>query len=248
MSNFVLVHGSWHGAWCWYKIVPRLRALGHYVEAVDLPGHGRDRTDPAAVTLDTYADAIGAAIVRAPGPVTLVAHSRGGVPTSQAAERHHARIEHLVYLAAYLLADGETVLDHAVHDSESLVLPNLSFDPNGHWDMLNSEAYEPALYADCGSEDIALAHSLLIPEPALPSRTPLKLSEDRYGAIPRTYLELLEDRAVTPALQKRMHAAVPCEVRSIEASHSAYFSKPDELTRHLNEIAQAPHPERPPRE
>lgn len=246
MSNFVLVHGSWHGAWCWYKIVPRLRALGHYVEVVDLPGHGRDRTDPATITLDDYVDTIGAAVVRAPGKVTLVAHSRGGIPTSQAAERHHERIEHLVYLAAYLLADGETVLDHAVHDVDSLVLPNLFFDPHGHWDMLNAEAYEPALYADCAVEDIALAHSLLIPEPALPSRTPIKISDGRYGTIPRTYIELLQDRAVTPTLQKRMHSAIPCEIRSMDASHSAYFSKPDELARHLNEIAQVPHQEQQP--
>lgn len=75
------------------------------------------------------------------------------------------------------------------------------------------------------------------PEPAAPSRTPIAISEGRYGTIPRTYIELLEDRAVTPMLQKRMHSAMPCAVRSIAASHSAYFSKPDELTAHLDEIA-----------
>jgi pimeloyl-ACP methyl ester carboxylesterase len=238
MSSFVLVHGSWHGAWCWYKVVPRLRALGHYVAAVDLPGHGRDRTEPAAITLDSYADRIAEAIDQAPGKVVVVAHSRGGVPTSQAAERRHERIEHVVYLAAYLLADGETVLDHAPHDGDSLVIPNLSFDPDGHWDMLNADAFEPALYADCAREDVVLAHLLLTPEPALPSRTRISISDQRYGTIPRTYIELLEDRAVTPMLQKRMHSAMPCDhVRSIDASHSAYFSKPDELTRHLDEIA-----------
>lgn len=248
MSNFVLVHGSWHGAWCWYKIVPRLRALGHWVEAVDLPAHGRDHTDPATITLDSYVDAIAAAILRAPGPVIVVAHSRGGIPASQAAELLHNRLEHVVYLAAYLLANGETVLDHAVHDAESLVLPSLSFDPAGHWDMLNSDAFEPALYADCSADDIALAHALLVREPALPSRTPITITDDRYGTIPRTYIELLEDRAVTPTLQKRMHTAIPCDIRSINASHSAYFSKPDELTAHLNEIAQAPRPNRQPPE
>lgn len=238
MSNFVLVHGSWHGAWCWYKIVPPLRALGHHVETIDLPGHGRDWTDPAEITLESYADRIGEAIDRTPGRVVVVAHSRGGIPTSQAAEQHHEQIDHLVYLAAYLLADGESVLDHAPHDRDSLVLPNLSFDPEGHWDMLKSEVFEPALYADCPPEDVALGHLLLTPEPALPSRTPISISEERYGTIPRTYIELLKDRAVSPMLQKRMHAAMPCdEIRSIEASHSAYFSKPDELAGHLNEIA-----------
>lgn len=238
MSSFVLVHGSWHGAWCWYKIVPRLRALGHHVEAIDLPGHGRDRSAFAEVTLDSYTDSIAAALDRAPGPSIVVAHSRGGIPASQVAEQRPERIVRLVYLAAYLQADGETVLDHAIHDSDSLVLPSLSFDPGGRWDMLAAEAFVPALYADCPPEDVALGQLLLTPEPAAPSRTPIRITDERYGTVPRTYIELLEDRAVSPALQRRMHAAMPCdEVRAIEAGHSAYFSKPDELTAHLDEIA-----------
>lgn len=95
MSNFVLIHGSWHGAWCWYKVVPRLRAAGHHVEAVDLPGHGRDPANPAGVTLDSYVERLGEAIARAPGEVVLVAHSRGGVPASQAAERYSERVERI---------------------------------------------------------------------------------------------------------------------------------------------------------
>src|SRR4051812_20142149 len=125
MSNFVLVHGSWHGAWCWYKVVPRLRARGHHVDAVELPGHARDWTPPAAVTIDSYVERIHEAIDRAPGPVVLVAHSRGGLAITQAAERRHDRVAKLVYLAAYLLADGESVLDVAPGDTDSLVLPNL---------------------------------------------------------------------------------------------------------------------------
>lgn len=238
MSNFILVHGSWHGAWCWHKVVPRLRALGHYVDAIDLPGHGRDRTAPSEISLDSYTDRIAEAIDRAPGPVVVVAHSRGGIPASQVAEQRHDKIEQLVYLAAYLLGNGETVLDHAVHDSGSLVVPNLVFDDARHWDMLKSEAFEPALYADCSADDVTLGHLLLTPEPAVPSRTPISITEERYGSIPRAYIELLQDKAVTPMLQRRMQAQTPCaDVRSIDASHSAYFSAADELTGHLVEIA-----------
>jgi pimeloyl-ACP methyl ester carboxylesterase len=49
MSTFVLVHGAWHGAWCWYKVVPRLRQAGHEVIAPDLPSLGRDRTPVAEI-------------------------------------------------------------------------------------------------------------------------------------------------------------------------------------------------------
>jgi pimeloyl-ACP methyl ester carboxylesterase len=245
MSNFVLVHGSWHGAWCWYKIVPRLRALGHHVEAVDLPSHGRDWTAPADVTLDNYVERIHEAIDRAPGPVVVVAHSRGGLAATQAAEGRHEQINTLVYLAAFVPRNGESVLDIlTTPDTDSLIPSNLDFAPDGSWDMLRAEAFETALYADCSDEDVALAHMLLTPEPFTPTRTPMVTSDERYGRIPRVYIELLEDRAVSPALQKRMYMATPCEeVRSIEASHSAYFSKPDELTTHLDAIAaRAPSP------
>jgi pimeloyl-ACP methyl ester carboxylesterase len=196
------------------------------------------RTPLGDVTLDSYIERIHDAVDRAPGPVVLVAHSRGGIAATQAAEGRHERVDKLVYLAAYMLRDGESVLDVALHDSDSLVLANLDFDPDGHWDMLRAEAFEPALYADCSAEDVALAHMLLTPEPAAPSQTPMRISDERFGSIPRVYIELLEDKAVSPMLQKRLYTAMPCEeVRSIAAGHSAYFSQPDELTVHLDEIA-----------
>jgi hypothetical protein len=69
--------------------------------------------------------------------------------------------------------------------------------------------------------------------------TPLRLSDAGFGAIRRVYVELLDDRAVTPQLQRRMYTNVPCEeVRSIDASHSAYFSRPDELAAHLDAVAR----------
>ncbi len=240
MSNFVLVlvHGSWHAAWCWYKIAPRLRARGHRVEVPDLPGHGRDRAELAKVTLDDYVERANAAIERCGRPVVLVAHSRSGIVASQTVERHPEAVQTVVYLAAYLLRDGETVLDLARHDRDSLVMPNLDVDPAGNWDMLRAEAFEPALYADCPPEDVALAHMLLTPEPLAPSRTSIRTSQERFGRVRRVYIELTQDRAVSPMLQRRMYTATRCdEVRSIAASHSAYFSVPDELAGHLDEVA-----------
>jgi pimeloyl-ACP methyl ester carboxylesterase len=55
MSTFLLVHGAWHGAWCWSKLVPELEALGHKTIVFDLPSHGEDKTPAGDVTLDDYA-------------------------------------------------------------------------------------------------------------------------------------------------------------------------------------------------
>ena len=147
----------------------------------------------------------------------------------------------LVYLAAYLVPNGETIIPLALSDSDSLVMPSLDISATEGSDMLREEAFRPALYADCSDEDVALARLLLTPEPSAPTNTPIVTSDERFGSIARVYIELLQDRAVSPALQRRMHTSMPCEqVISIDASHSAYFSAPDELAARLLELEHMP--------
>lgn len=239
MATFVLIHGSWHGAWCWYKVFPRLQGAGHTIIAFDLPGHGRDHTPPGEVTMQAYVDAVGRALDACDEPAVLVAHSRGGIVASQAAEAFPDRVSLVIYLAAYLVPDGQKVVPLALSDSASLVVPNLDIDREGGWDMLRRHAYGEALYADCSHEDVALAHALLTPEPSGTTNTPLRLTDERFGSVPRAYIELTEDRAVSLMLQRHMQQALPCrETVAIEASHSAYFSRPDELTAAIVGLAE----------
>jgi pimeloyl-ACP methyl ester carboxylesterase len=231
MATFVLIHGSWHAGWCWHKIVTRLEAKGHTVLAPDLPAHGRNWGVHGEIGLKDYVNAVCADIDRASEPVVLVAHSRGGIVASQASEARPDKIAACVYLAAYLIPNGERVLEYAMTDKGSLILRNLHVDRDGGFDMLRQEAFRDALYHDCNEDDVALANLLLSPEPIKPTATLLRLSGENYGRVPRFYIELTEDRAVSLPLQRRMHEAVGCErVMRIDASHSAYFSKPDELT------------------
>lgn len=236
MSSYILVHGSWHGAWCWYKIAPRLEAAGHWVSAIDLPGHGRDHTPPGNVTMQDYVDCIGRAIDEADEPVILVGHSRGGIAITQAAEAHVEKISRLVYLAAFLVPNGETILPLFLSDAGSLIRPNVIVNREEGWDMLKREIFSEALYADC-SDELGLANALLTPEPSAPTATPIRTTAERWGSIPRTYIHLRQDFAVSAALQERMFTTTPCErVITMDTSHSAYFSAPDELTAHLISI------------
>src|SRR5690242_8929821 len=98
MSRFVLVHGAWHGAWCWDKVVPLLEIKGHSAHAIDLPGHGRDLTPTAEVTLERYVERVCQALVAEPEPAVLVGHSMSGMVITQAAERCPEHIQMLVYL------------------------------------------------------------------------------------------------------------------------------------------------------
>jgi pimeloyl-ACP methyl ester carboxylesterase len=234
MATYILVHGSWHASWCWYKVIPLLTIRGHRAIAIDLPGHGRDWTAPGEVSLQHYVDAVGNVLQSQTEPAFLVGHSRGGIVISQVAEQWPERIKALVYLAAYLIPNGEAMLPTALGDTESLIASNLVLnEPLGHH-MLRQEAFKEALYGDCSAEDIELANSLLTPEPNGPVATPLRLSEERYGRVPRVYIETLQDRGVTTGLQRRMREKVPCQkVVSMNSSHSPFLSSPEELADHL---------------
>jgi len=240
--NIVLLHGSWHGAWCWHKVVPQLQSRGHDVHVPDLPAHGRHwKLARGLTTLSSMAASVCRMLDALDEPSLLVAHSRGGIVASTVAEQRPHKLRGIVYLAAYMLRHGERVSDFFRGDKDSLVPRSLRVSAATLTDRLDEAAYRPALYADCSDADVALARSLLTPEPSLPALTRLKLSDARYGSVKRHYIELTQDKAVSLPLQRRMIAASPCaSVASIEASHSAYFSRPDRLAEAIQSIALAP--------
>ena len=106
MATFVLVHGAWHGGWCWREIVPLLESAGHRVDALDLPGHGDNPAPVSEMTLDANARLVADRVEVVGEPVVLVGHSMGGVSITQAAELVPERIATLVYVTAFLPGDG----------------------------------------------------------------------------------------------------------------------------------------------
>lgn len=234
MSTYVLIHGSWHGAWCWYKVIPLLQKAGHRAIALDLPGHGRDWTPAGDVTMQSYVDSVCKVLDAQQEPVILVGHSRGGIVVSQTAEHRPEKIRTLVYLTAYLIPNGEAMLPTALSDTESLIGPNLVLDEGQGWHMLKASAFRDALYGDCSDEDVVLASALLTPEPNAPVATPLQTSAENLGRIPSVYIECLQDKGISPSLQKKMYTAGACQrVISMHTSHSPFFSAPEELVSHL---------------
>ncbi|MDB4966034.1 MAG: hypothetical protein JWN44_1723 [Myxococcales bacterium] len=262
-TTFVFLHGSFHAAWNWHKVVPLVDKRGHRGLALDLPAHGLDATTPRAATLDAAVDKVLAIVDAEVDPVILVAHSRNGIVISKAAELRPEKIAGLVYLAAYLVPNGKSMMDYAVDDTESLVVRNLEppFDERRvrlllrlcrnrflRWLLprilpaslqshaLVRSAYREALYHDCAPEITELAQTLLEPEPNWSGFVPMRLSPERYGRVPKVYVQCLQDRAVTPMLQRKMCADTTCDrVIALDAGHSPFFSQPDALVDALEE-------------
>jgi pimeloyl-ACP methyl ester carboxylesterase len=239
LATYVLVHGSWHGGWCWYRVAARLKRAGHRVITPDLLSLGCDTTPYRDVTLQGWTDQIARHVQSASEPVILAGHSRGGIVISEVAEKVPEQIRMLVYVSAFLLRSGQSLLEVAGSDSQSLVLPGLAFSEDRLSASIRPDVATAAFYGDCGEEDIALALSLLRPEPLAPSSTPVQISSDRFGHVPRMYIECSRDRAISPSVQTMMQAALPCQRRTvIDSDHSPFISRPDELARTLLLLAQ----------
>lgn len=237
-KHFVLVHGAWHGSWAWYKMVPLLEARGHTVTLINLPSHGIDSSIPGLVTLADYTVAVTDVLDTVTDPVILVGHSMGGAVISAAAESRPNKIEKLVFLAAFLLRDGESMIQLAGMDTGSIAVQNLIVDPvTGTMDVPSS-VWKDAFYNTTRAHDFTLASTLLKTNPLVPIITTMSLTPENFGSVRRFYIKTLKDNAITPWLQDEMIAASPCEkVYSIKGDHSPFFSRPLKLAWILYRIA-----------
>lgn len=238
MKTFILVHGSWHSAWNWHRLTPLLEQMGHKTIAIDLPGMGRDKTAIETITMQTSVDKICAVIDSVDEKVVLVGHSKNGVLISQAAEYRPGKIEKLVYLAAYLVPNGKTQREYSMQDTGGILKPFVDFHQSTNSTTLRPEIYKEGLYADCDDNIVELAKVILSNEPFPSAVTPLQLTGEKFGSIPRYYIECTEDKAVTSFIQQKMYTETACKkIYRMQTSHSPFFSRPKELSSILIEIA-----------
>jgi pimeloyl-ACP methyl ester carboxylesterase len=115
MAAFVLVHGGWHGSWCWGRVARRLTAAGHAVHAPTLSGHGDNAHRRAAdVNLSTHiTDVVNVLRDEDLSDVTLVGHSYGGNVITGAADAEAGRIARMIYLDGHVPEDGQSCWDLA---------------------------------------------------------------------------------------------------------------------------------------
>jgi pimeloyl-ACP methyl ester carboxylesterase len=240
MASFILVHGSWHGGWCFEAVQKLLEEAGHEVIAPDLPGMGGDEATLREVTLQGWADFISGLCHDAKQhPVILAGHSRGGLVISQTAETSHDAIDALVYICAMMLPDGMSRADF-----KAMETANPAFDAiitpvyDGAGTVTQREKAGSVFAQLSPPETVAAAMARLVVEPHGPRGTPLRLSEERFGSVPRTYIECTDDQTIPLSSQRKMQELVPgAEVISLWADHSPYLSRPNALAAALIAVA-----------
>jgi pimeloyl-ACP methyl ester carboxylesterase len=230
-TTFVLVHGAFQDQSAWSLVAPRLEAAGHKVIVLQRPGRSPDNRPAGVVTLKDNVDLVVRTLRAQSGPVVLVGHSFAGIIISQAAEEAPEKIAALVYVAAYLPRDGESLGSLSATDTGSELPPFLRLNAEKTAASVSPEGIVPVFCADAPADLQAAARAHPVAEPLLPTATPVHVTEEKFGRVRKIYLHTLADRCVSPAAQQAMLAATPVEkVVSLRSSHSPFWSVPAEVT------------------
>ncbi|WP_329218769.1 alpha/beta hydrolase [Streptomyces sp. NBC_01485] len=227
----LLVHGAWHGPWCWRQLIDELPDVD--VRTVALPSSGSSSGgDPGAPggpgvlgDLRDDAAAVAEAVAAIDGPVVVVAHSYGGVPVTEALGSV-GDVRRLVYLCAFQLEVGDSLLS------------SVGGAPPPWWEVHEREGYtvplepERVFYGDVDPELARQAVARIGPQSLASFSQPL--TRAAWHTLPSTYVICEADGATPPFVQEAMSARAQ-EVRRLDASHSPFLSRPAGLAALLRE-------------
>ncbi len=245
-KTYILVHGGWHGAWCWKKVVPLLEAKGNRAVVLDLPGHGDDKTPPATVTLDDYVKKVVNIANAQTGPVILVGHSMAGVVIAQAAEvLGKQKVAKLVFLDAFMPKNGESVfalagkaenLNKAASKPEAgpSLTSSLILSDDKKTSVIEPNRVSQLFYHDCSTDDIEFAKAHVGPQSMACLGTPVNVTDSRYGAIPKVYILCTQSKDLN---KTGLTENVPIQkLYTLASSHSPFFSMPEKLVDILTKL------------
>lgn len=217
--QYVLVHGSWQGAWCWQPLLPFLSK--HEVACIDLPGHGNP-------TYDTYYQYLEKAVLSSSQPVILVAHSMSGILAAPLLDCYPDKIAHLFLIAAYVAQNGQTLLDLALSGGPSVIPSLLLPKSDPLTQQLDPEKAKTTFFHGCPPVIAEWAASQLQPQPLLPLTTPVRWKDSGKTIHKRTYIFCEEDCDVHPITQQKIIGQYPCQVIKMKTGHFPFLSHPQE--------------------
>ena len=231
-TTYILVHGAWHGSWCYDEVASLLKETGQKVIIPDLPG--RNSTSPDAfknINLNTYVDFITDIVKKQKNPVTLVGHSLAGVIISQVAENIPDKIEHLIYITAFIPDSGESLFDETKNFKEPGLSTEMIVDLATNRITLNkSEKAMEHLFGDCEPEAAKKAMKRLQDSDAYqPFVAPITTTANRFGRIKKTYVLGRKDSSIIMEDQLKIAIRNKCRMIILEAGHSPFLSAKEYL-------------------
>jgi pimeloyl-ACP methyl ester carboxylesterase len=230
MATFGLVHGAWHGAWCWELLSPELEKLGHRAVAVDLP------CEDWNAGLDDNAATVATALADAEGDVVLVGHSLGGITIPVVTTR--LAVAQFVFLCALVPEPGRS-LDETIRVGRPRAGRGWTGPPVVHPD--GSASWEPeaavaAFYHDCPDDVAHWAASNLRRQVWTTTREPCPL--ERWPDVPSSYILCTEDKPIAPDWARQVaRGRLGVEAIELAGGHAPMLSRPRQLAEVLDHLA-----------
>ncbi|WP_436938927.1 alpha/beta hydrolase [Streptomyces sp. SudanB66_2053] len=219
--TILLVHGAWHGAWCWDRLVPELAAQGWHTLTVDLPSASAGSSETAGMYDD--ARAVRARLEEVDGPVTVLAHSYGGVPVTEAAASA-PNVSRILYLAGFQLDEGD-----------SLVSESGGHLPSGDTGTLPvPDNAAKALFNDIAAEEADRAARRLVPQSIRSFSEPLTAAA--WKTVSSRYIVCEHDEMLPPSYQESMGNRAHRLYR-LPSGHSPFLSMATRLAELITEDA-----------
>ena len=233
MATFLICHGAWSAGWAWKKVRPLLRAAGHEVFTPTYTGLGeRVHQASPAVDLETHIrDILGVIEFEGLSEIDLLGHSYGGMVATGVADRVPARIKQLIYLDAFVPANGQSVTDLRTPGPRPAAAPGGSSES---W-LIPPNPPPP----DTSPADLAWITPLRRPQPAKTFTQALEL-HNPPPKVPRSYIYCTRKGAEDPFLQfsKRFKSDPAWRYHELDTSHSPNVTAPETLAQLLCEIAR----------
>jgi pimeloyl-ACP methyl ester carboxylesterase len=236
MATFVLVHGAWHGGWCWARVRDRLTAAGHRVLTPTLTGLGeRKHLMSREINLETHiADVVNLLEAEELGDVVLVGHSYAGAVTPGVVDRAPERMRQLILLDALMLEFGEAAIDLTPPDVAATRRAQVEREGQGYM----MPAPSAAVFGVSAPEDIAWVARRLTPHPFATYTQKLERRGAGLGNLPRAYIDCIAPPLVTiTGSRARVRTKKEWQVRELATGHDAMVTAPRELAEMLASLA-----------
>ena len=235
-KHFVLIHGAWHGGWCWEGVIKALEKAGHSAEAPTMPGQnpGDDRSK---VTFDSYVDKIVETLKRQSRPIVLVGHSSAGFLLQSAAPKAPEKIDRLIFLNAFLLPDGKAQFDLVPPEAAQGMTAAASASPDNSVPVIEDFVRHMLMAGEPVEMQNALL-SRLTPQPLALFTTKVSTASFVQLTIPRAVVFCKGDASLPPGAFLGMAQSLgKFDLIEIDGGHEALFTQPEVVAQGLIKAA-----------
>ena len=228
MATFLLIHGAFHGGWCWKRVAQRLKAAGHEVYTPTLTGLGeRAHLLSPEIGLDTHVqDVVGLLEYEDLQDVVLLGHSYGGMVITGVAEKCPERLSQLVFLDAFIPNNGQALIELFPPEMAAKSREQTRIDGEGY----RLPAAPPEIFGITNEEDLAWVRPRLVPQPFKTYLDPVQIDNPAAVKIPHTYIYCQHPHSLLEQFVERIRMDQNWHFFEITAGHDAMIVEPEQVS------------------